>query len=417
MQLSAQVTIQPAQLDFGVTGPDTEWIVDIVIINRSGKKDFLLRHTFSHEYEVLFTSKTLLPDSSITMRVKFVPRLKGSFNEKIELYFAGMQTPVVFPVRATVVELNGQANIPCPDFSRLAADCCASNGCSVEVRDAVTKKPIQDADVVISEQQVTRLRFRTGKEGRVTFEIPISFYDISASAKGYNPESIRSYINRRNADFVFYLEANTQLPVEESVSTPIAEPVPYDSTFSLARFKPNNIVFLIDISGSMAQSNKLELTKSALNELVAMLRKDDLITVITYADQPKILLDCLTGDIKSELYAGVSGISAGGNTNASAAFDLAFKKLRENQLTDGNNQLFVVTDGAFRPEDQKRIFKLTNRYKRKGFITSVVGIKSTSFAQNALGMVSETGNGSFLQINTEVDLQVLKSELKQRSAR
>src|SRR5689334_4674149 len=71
----AQVDVRPACLDFGTTTTVTQWIVDVFITNHGPKKDFVLRTTFSHEYEVLFTSKTLFPDSTITMRVKFIPRL------------------------------------------------------------------------------------------------------------------------------------------------------------------------------------------------------------------------------------------------------------------------------------------------------------------------------------------------------
>jgi len=422
----SQVEIFPKKIDFGVTSDQTSWILDLIIENKSGKKDFLLRHTFSHEYEVLFTSKTLLPDSSITLRIKFSPRLKGSFNENIELFFASMQQPIILPVTAIVETKNPEANIPCPDFSKLAADCCPKNMCLVEVKDATTLKPIIESNIEIKEQSVLRLNLKTGKDGRISFNIPIAYYSIIVMAKGYEPETKNTYINNRNSRFTFLLTPVETLPKEELAQAIRQDSVSKDLMVAEQLFsellpenlyKPNNIVFLLDISGSMTQSDKLPLMKGALTELVTLLRPIDQIALVSYADNATILLSSTQGDQKALINSKINDLNAGGNTEGYKGFKTSFTILTENYLTNGNNQLFVITDGAFQPDDEKKIKKLTSRKSHKGFVTSIVGIKSSTFAQNALIDVSNSGNGSFLQISSEEDLRSLIDELKQRSAK
>lgn len=425
MNVQSQVELFPSKLDFGITSDQTQWIVDIIIENRSGKKDFLLRHTFSHEYEVLFTTKTLLPDSSMTLRVKFIPRQKGSFDENIELYFASMQVPVILPVGAIVETKNPEANIPCPDFSRLAADCCPKNMCLVEVKNAKTLQPIHDSKIEIKEQSVTRLNLKSGKDGRTSFEVPIAYYSIHVSASGYETEVRNSYINNRNSRFTFYLNpliADPLPPIVESIQEDSIPVIPvntetYSEFLPENLYKPNNIVFLLDISGSMAQSDKMFLMKGALSELVNLLRPVDKIALVSYADNATILLGSTGGDQKSVINSKIEELKAGGNTDGYKGFKTSFDLLTDNFIVDGNNQLFVITDGAFQPEDQKKIKKLTAKKNRKGLVTSIVGIKSSTFAQNTLQDVSNSGNGSFLQINSEDELRTITDELKQRSAK
>ena len=421
-----QVEIFPKKLDFGITSDQTQWIVDLIIENKSGKKDFLLRHTFSHEYEVLFTSKTLLPDSSITIRIKFIPRIKGSFDENIFLYFASMQDPVILPVTAIIETKNPDTNIPCPDFSKLAADCCPKNMCLIEVKDAITLKPITNAQIEISEQSLSRLKLKTGKDGRTSFDIPIAYYQLNVSAAGYDSDVKNTYINNRNSRFTFFLNPQeavaTAEPVVEIRIDTIQQIIPtIEEVYSVLLpdnfYKPNHIVFLLDISGSMTQSDKHPLMKGALSELVTLLRPIDKIALVSYADNATILLSSTQGDQKSIIQSKISELKTGGNTDGYKGFKTSFDILRENYLVEGNNQLFVITDGAFQPEDQKKIKKLTSKQSRKGLVTSIVGIKSSTFAQNTLQDVSNSGNGSFLQISSEDDLRALIDELKQRSAK
>lgn len=444
----SQAEITPKRLDFGTTNPDTEWIVDVKITGKSAQKDFVLRHTFSHEYEVLFSSKTILPDSTITMRVKFKPRMKGAFKENIQLYFASMQQSVIFPVTAFVDYKNPADNIPCPDFSQRTPDCCASNQFEVEVIDKETKAPIGKASVKVVEDGTLQAKLETGKEGKARRDIPIGYYQLIASHKDYFSESIISYVNLRKSYFKFELERIPEAIVENSIEEekpevveiikePKEEPERDEITIITGgvpeppvptvvitsevmpedKYNPNNIVFLLDVSGSMNQKDRLELMKGTLRQLVKVLRPSDKITLISYSDDAKILLATTSGDQKGEIMPIVEELKIAGATNASKGFKTAYNVLKKQQIKGGNNQLIAITDGAFEVEEQKAIDKMVRKSARKSFVTSVMGVRCQSYAVRKLTEVSEVGNGSFLLIEDENDLNIIIDELKKRSAK
>lgn len=424
-QLSSQIEVIPSRLNFGTTGPSTEWVVDVHIKNKSSQKDFLLTHNFSHEYQVLFTSKTLLPDSSIVMRVKFQPREKAVYNEKIELYFASMEKPIILPVYAEVAYLNPQDHIPCPDFSRLAADCCSDNMFMIEVVDDATSKGIPSATVEIREEHLKRMNMKTMSDGMVSNSIPIGYYQVIATHPDYAPGEYLGYINHSHSRIVIRLKQTHKpeviVPLPEVVSLP--EPMKEDTVSEKSamlptdRFKPNNVVLLLDVSSSMAKGEKLELMKLALNQLALALRPQDKITLISYADEAKVLLPTTSGNQTSVIMTIVNELHADGSTSGAKGFKASYDALRKAYIKDGNNQLFVITDGVFQPEDQKDINKLVKRSVRKKITTSIVGIQCVSFAEQKLSEVSILGNGSFLVLNTPEELNLLIEELKKRSAR
>jgi Ca-activated chloride channel family protein len=429
----SQVDISPKRLDFGTTSPETEWIVDIQIANKSGKTDYLLRHTFSHEYEVLFTSKTLLPDSAITMRVKFIPRMKGNFKENIQLYFASMQEPIILPVTANVQYKNPADNIPCPTFAQRTPNCCSSNQFEVLVIDKETKAPIGKATIKVVEDGTLQTKLETDREGKTAKQIPIGYYQLVASHKDYFPQSVVSYVNPRKSYFKFELEripeAIAETPKEvieeekrdeiiiDGTPEPVLPTPVYSDVLPEDKFKPNNIVFLLDVSGSMSQGDKLELMKGTLRQLTKVLRPSDKITLISYADNSKILLSTTSGDSKGEILTIINELKTSGATSASKGFKTAYDILQKQKIKNGNNQVIVITDGVFNPEDQQQINKLVKKSARKKFITSIMGIKCQAYAVRKLNDVSTFGNGSFLLIEDENDLNIIIDELKKRSAK
>lgn len=419
----AQVNIQPSALQYGNTSPATEWVVDVHIQNTSGKKDFLLRHTFSHEYEVLFTSKTLLPDSSITMRVKFIPRMKGEYKENIELFFAGMNEPVILPVRAIVDYKNPDDHIPCPDFGKLAADCCTDNMFLVEVVDSKTFSPIVNAEVLISEEGKERMKLRTGSSGKVSQSIPISYYTIQAGAEGYTSGKVQSYINHRKSYFRIELDRNETQTRAAEIATQLPARVSLDSSQVIEHvlpeslFRPSNFVFLLDVSSSMSERDKLELMKKALSRLTAVLRPGDKISMVTYASRATVVLPTVSGDMKADVLGILNALTAGGSTSGAKGFDASYKMLKKSFIKGGNNQLIVITDGVFQPADQVEIEKLVRKSAKKKLTTSVVGIQCVSFAARKLSEISHAGGGSFLAIDDAEDMNILIDEMKIRSAR
>ena len=418
---NAQLAVNPQKLNFGDVTKDTDMVVDIIIENKSSKPDLLLRSTFSNEFEVKFSTKQLEPNGQLVVRLKFNPRKKGVFQEVGELYFASMSTPIQIPISAKVLYVNVNGNTPCPDFSTRAADCCSKNFFLVEVYDADTNEPIEGAFVRLEEEGYLHLRLKTNNEGKVSNEARIGFYELSAEKEGYDKKVLSSYVNNANAKFVFYLKRNSdpstgsgteEKDIEREQEVEVSLELPVD------RFVPNNVVFLLDISGSMGVGDKLELMQYSLQELVSVLRSVDRMALVSYAGDATVLQATTSGSNKQELREIVAGIRTGGKTSGAKGFKKAYQLLQKSKIQGGNNQLIVITDGAFAVEDQKDIEKMVKRYAAKGYETTVVAIEANNFAKDKLGFVSQLGNGSFLQVEDKTSAErVLIEELKKQSAK
>lgn len=428
----AQLAVNPQKLNFGEVTKDTDMVVDIIVENKSSKPNLLLRSTFSNEFEVKFSTKQLEPNGQLVVRLKFNPRKKGVFQEVGELYFASMTTPIQIPITAKVLYVNVNGNTPCPDFSTRVADCCSKNFFLVEVYDADTNEPIEGAFVRLEEEGYLHLRLKTNNEGKVSNEARIGFYELSAEKDGYEKKMISSYVNNANAKFVFYLKKKNPakvLKTEEDVvikEKPITEPETVEEVvvsevsteLPVDRFVPNNVVFLLDISGSMGVGDKLELMQYSLQELVSVLRGVDQMALVSYAGDATVLQATTSGSNKQALREIVAGIRTGGKTSGAKGFKKAYQLLQKSKIQGGNNQLIVITDGAFAVEDQKDIEKMVKRYATKGYETTVVAIEANNFAKDKLGLVSQLGNGSFLQVEDKTSAErVLIEELKKQSAK
>jgi Ca-activated chloride channel family protein len=421
-QLFGQLRISPEKINFGDFTKESEAVIDIIVENTGTKTDFLLRSTFGPYFDVRFSDKRIEPGKQIVVRVKFNPREKGDFKENAELYFASMQTPVIVPITADVSYVNVNGNTPCPDFNQKLADCCASNFFLIEVYDAETKLPIDKAKVKIEEDGYIHLNILTNGDGKVSQSARIGYYSIIVEKSGYQKEFKTSYINNANSRFIFYLKKDPNykpnLIIPDLPKTDSVVVVRDTSMFSIDQFVPNNVVFLLDISGSMGNGNKLDLMKFSLESLVGILRPVDQVAMISYANEAKVLLPMTTGDQKELMKQLVADIRTGGKTAGAKGFKKAFQLLKIGYIEGGNNQLIVITDGAFAVEDQAIIEKMVAKYGAKGIKTTVVAIQPSTFAKDKLFLVSQAGNGSFLPIHDQEEAErILIEELKKQSAK
>jgi Ca-activated chloride channel family protein len=142
----------------------------------------------------------------------------------------------------------------------------------------------------------------------------------------------------------------------------------------------------------------------------------DQITLVSYADQAKVILPTHSGTDKSEIIDAVANLRADGKTSGTKGFKRSLDILRKTYRENGNNQLIVITDGAFRPEDQKGIEKLVKRAAQRRMRTTTVAIKGSNYALETLAALAHTGNGSFLQLNSMDEAEeALIEELRKQS--
>jgi len=184
----------------------------------------------------------------------------------------------------------------------------------------------------------------------------------------------------------------------------------------LAEYKPNNLIFLVDVSGSMKDSVKLPLMKLALHTLINQLREVDKITFITYADTIKILAEGADANSATELHELVDRLKAKGMTKGRKAILFSQQAAQKHFIPEGNNQIIIATDGQFRFEKEDQ--KLWNeRQGVKPIIISTLAFGDDKEAIRNLKTLARKGKGNFVQILNRQERQKLLEEIRQQSRR
>ncbi len=157
-----------------------------------------------------------------------------------------------------------------------------------------------------------------------------------------------------------------------------------------------NLVFLVDVSGSMEDAVKLPLVKSALTLLTQQLRGQDIVSVVTYAGTAKLALPATSGNDKAIIENAVESLTPGGFTAGSKGIKLAFKTARENFIKGGNNRIILCTDGDFNVgiTSDKAIDSLIQEERKSGVFLSVLGFGTGKQQNIKMKRWAEIGNGN-----------------------
>lgn len=166
---------------------------------------------------------------------------------------------------------------------------------------------------------------------------------------------------------------------------------------------PSNLVFLLDVSGSMNADNKLPLVKESLRLLVERLDERDRISIVVYAGNSGLVLPPTSAKQRKKILQAVEKLEAGGSTNGGEGIALAYKTAREqfNQL--GNNRVILCTDGDFNVgiTDQGALVKLVEEQGKTGVYLTVLGFGMGNLKDNMLETLSNKGNGNYAYVDTK----------------
>ncbi len=164
---------------------------------------------------------------------------------------------------------------------------------------------------------------------------------------------------------------------------------------------PSNLVFLVDVSGSMNSRNKLPLLKKSLKLLVDKLRGKDKITIVVYAGSSGIALPTTTGDEKVEISKAIHGLKAGGRTAGSKGIKLAYEKAEENFMPEGNNRVILATDGDFNVgvTSKGALTRLIEKKRESGVFLSILGFGKDNYQGAKMEQLSNKGNGNYSYID------------------
>lgn len=168
----------------------------------------------------------------------------------------------------------------------------------------------------------------------------------------------------------------------------------------------SNYVFLVDVSGSMASVDRLELLKTSLNMLLDCLQPDDRISIITYSGKVEKILESTPASEAAKIKAAIKKLSASGSTAGGKAIEMAYEEALSNYIANGNNRVILGTDGDFNVgvTDSDELATLVEGYARKGIYLTVCGFGSGNLNDAMMKKISVKGNGTYQYIDSELEM-------------
>ena len=164
----------------------------------------------------------------------------------------------------------------------------------------------------------------------------------------------------------------------------------------------SNLVFLVDVSGSMQSPDKLGLLKSALRLLVRELKADDRVSMVVYAGASGVVLEPTVGDQKATITAALDGLTAGGSTNGGAGIRMAYALAQQALIKDGINRIILATDGDFNvgTVDFEMLKQLVEDRREHGIVLTTLGFGSGNYNDHLMEQLADAGNGNYAYIDT-----------------
>ena len=234
----------------------------------------------------------------------------------------------------------------------------------------------------------------------------------------------------RIEEMVNYFDYDYPAPEEGSVSplrvSPELAPAPWNPNhlllriglqakkIDLAKAPPSNIVFLIDVSGSMDEENKLPLLQSSFKMLLGQLRPDDKVAIVTYANGTKVALPSTSVKDKEKIIKVLDNLYASGGTSGGKGIQLAYEQAQKSFIKNGNNRIILATDGDFNIgiNNTTDLEKFIEKQRESGIYMSVLGFGMGNYRDDMAETIADKGNGNYAYIDNITEAKkVLVNEL------
>ncbi|MGX1930411.1 YfbK domain-containing protein [Flagellimonas sp. 2504JD4-2] len=270
-------------------------------------------------------------------------------------------------------------------------------------------------------------RINENKFEQVLFN-PLSTFSIDMDKASYS--NIRRMINNgqevksgavKIEELVNYFDYAYEQPRGEhpfSIHAEVAT-TPWNTTTKLVRIglqgkeyarnqlPPSNLTFLIDVSGSMRDQNKLPLLKKTFKLLVNQLRAQDKVAIVVYAGAAGLVLEPTSGTNKKKILEALNNLEAGGSTAGGEGIELAYQIALKNFVRKGNNRVILATDGDFNvgASSDFDMEQLIERKRKSGVFLSVLGFGMGNYKDSKLEILANKGNGNHAYIDTMQEAQ------------
>ena len=257
---------------------------------------------------------------------------------------------------------------------------------------------------------------------------PLSTFSIDVDAASYS--NMRRFINNgqrppvdavRIEEMVNYFDYSYQQPEGENpfrVYTEISS-APWNEKHKLVHIglqgkiiptenlPASNLVFLIDVSGSMESPNKLPLLKASFKMLVQQLRDQDRVAIVVYAGAAGLVLPSTSGGDKKTIIDALENLQAGGSTAGGAGIQLAYAIAKQNFRQGGNNRVILATDGDFNIGESSNggMERLIEQKRNDGIFLTVLGFGMGNYKDSKMEILADKGNGNYAYIDTILEAQ------------
>jgi Ca-activated chloride channel homolog len=265
---------------------------------------------------------------------------------------------------------------------------------------------------------------------------PLSTFSIDVDTASYS--NMRRFINARQMppkdavrteELINYFTYNYPQPDGDrpfSVTTEVGN-TPWNPSHKLVlvglqgkrmvteKTPPSNLVFLIDVSGSMNEENKLPLVKQSLRLLVNELSASDRVSMVVYAGNAGMVLPSTPGNQKAKILAAIDRLEAGGSTAGGAGIQLAYQTAKQHLLKDGNNRVILATDGDFNvgASSDGELVRMIEQKRDEGVFLTVLGFGTGNYKDSKMEQLADKGNGNYAYIDTILEAKkVLVNDLR-----
>ncbi|MDZ7963595.1 MAG: von Willebrand factor type A domain-containing protein [Nostoc sp. DedSLP03] len=382
--------------------------------------------------------------------IKILQRLQSEFAPELATLKSPIEelearSPITLnqPTRERIQTESNQKTQPLPTALPLSIPSGSSVQDRVANRANMPKLQTRDSIGRVAPEPQIGSRFNTENYNRIednpfhrVGNDPLSTFSIDVDTASYS--NVRRFITQgelppkdavRIEELINYFTYNYPQPKGDrpfSVTTEVAA-APWNPQHKLVQvglqgkrlesktLPPSNLVFLIDVSGSMDDPNKLPLVQQSLKLLVNQLRPEDRVSLVVYAGNAGLVLPATAGSQKSTILAAIDRLKAGGSTAGGQGIELAYKIAKESFLKSGNNRVILATDGDFNVgvSSDGDLTRLIEQKREQGIFLTVLGFGTGNYKDGKMEQLADKGNGNYAYIDTLLEAKkVLVNDLR-----
>jgi len=478
-----KAVVFPPVFDFGTVAKWKNDTATFYIENTSASKFIFLPIGYAEELRVILPKGDILPGSRAVVKVIYYTQSRGNFRKDIPVYYNSSNNPIRLTIKGKIIDFHKDAMLECPSMTDPKPKTTAEAPLEIKVVDGISGKGLTGYNLIFSGETEYQLIESANKDKVYFDAIRNGKYKVNVSLLGYENKIEEIFVNHSSRKFIIKLQPEEEIiakvptetnqssdeaiklekakeneeekrdieklrqkireqfkgkeiiekdvivvqegeekPLETDTSSALTKDIPdYNSngTLNENKYANNNLVFLIDVSGSMDKPNKMPYLKKSVKDMVKVLRKEDLITIIIYSSRVNVLLQAEPGNNKETICKLIDSLSAKGQSLGSEGMNMAYNYASRNFIQGGNNQVILVSDGLFNSSDfsPKKLYKLSKQMSEVEHIkTSAVGFGKNEDALLFMKTLAQNGSGNFIQILSENDAAtVLIDEIMRNS--